>query len=114
MANRGGNSLEIAHRALAGIEVKDLPQRDVQRTNAAAHRSGQRALDGNAEIANGFDRVVRQPFLKSIECLFAGKNFIPCDLALPAIGMLHGRVEYAPRSFPNVPASAVAFNERDD
>src|SRR5215831_6657975 len=114
MPNRGRYTFEVTDRPLAGIEVEDLPQSYVQRTNAAAHGSGQRAFDGNAKITNGFHRIVREPFLECIESLFTGENFVPCDLALAAISMLDGRVENAPRSFPDVAAGAIAFDERDD
>ena len=108
------HALEIAHRAHAGVEVENLAQRDVQRANAAAHRSRQRPLDRNAEIADGFDGFVRQPLLEFVEGFFAGEDFEPRDLALAAIDQLDRGVEHAPRRLPDVAARAVALDEGND
>ncbi len=110
----GGNSFEIAHRAFTGIEIENLAQRNIQRTNATTDRSSQRALDGHAKIANGVDRIVRQPFFIGVKRLFAGEDFIPRDFALTAVGVIDRGVKNAPRSFPDITASSIALNERDD
>ena len=114
MLDRGGNSFEIDDRAFAGVKIENLAQRNVQRTDAAAYRSGERALDGHAEIANRVDSIVRQPLRKSVECFFAGEDFVPRNFALAAIGVLDCSVENPARSFPNVATSAVSFDERND
>ncbi len=53
MLHRAGHALVVLHRANAGVEIEELPQRDIKRTNSAAHRRGQRPLDGNAQVARG-------------------------------------------------------------
>ena len=108
------HAVEVAHRANAGVEVEHLAQRDVERTNAAAHRSGERAFDSDAEIAEGVDRILREPLFELPEGFFARKNFHPRDLALAAKGFFDGRVEHAARRDPDVASSAVTFDERDD
>src|SRR5713226_2848411 len=114
MPHRGGNSLVVAHRPLAGIQIEKLPQCHVQGTKAAAYWGGQWALDRYAEVANSLHSVVRQPLLKHIESLFAGKDFKPGNAPLPAVGVLYCGVEHAPRSFPDVAPGAVAFDKGND
>ena len=112
-AHRRRHAREITHRPHAGIKIQHLAQRHVQRTNAAAHRSRQRPLDRHAKIANRVHRILRQPFLELPERLFPREHFQPLDLALPAVGLLHGRIKHAPRSFPDVAPRAVALDERN-
>ena len=45
--DRRGDALEPLHRAQADVEVEDLPQRDVDRADAAADGRGERALDAD-------------------------------------------------------------------
>src|ERR1041385_2778465 len=108
------NSFEIAHRPLAGIKIENLAQRDVERADAAANRSGERPLDGHTKIADGFDGVAGQPFFVCVESFFAGENFVPGNLAFAAVSMLNGSVEHPARGFPDVASRAVPFDERDD
>ena len=109
-----GTPVEISHRANASVEIEHLAQRDVERTNAAADGSGQRAFDGDAEIADGVDRVLRQPFLELFEGFFARENFHPGDFAFAAKSFFDGCIEHAPRRLPDVAPGAVAFDERND
>ena len=48
--DRRGHAREVAHRADAGVEVELLPERHVERAEAAADRRGERALDGDQVI----------------------------------------------------------------
>ena len=114
MLHRRGDTLEIAHRAHAGVEIEDLPQRDVERANPAADRSRQRPLDRNSEIAHGLDGFVGQPLLEFVERLFSGEHFKPRDLPLPAVDQIDGGVKHAPRRLPDVPPRAVALDEGND
>ena len=50
MLHRRGDAGEILHRPQANVEVEHLPQRDVQRADAAADRRGQRAFDARRDI----------------------------------------------------------------
>ncbi len=113
IAHGRGHAGEITHRAHAGVEIEHLAQGDVQRANAAADRSGERTFDGDAEIANRVDGVLRQPFLELVISFFAGENFQPFDFAFAAVGFFDGGIEHAPRSLPDVAAGAVAFDERN-
>ena len=112
--DRRRHALEPAHRAQADVEVEHLAQRDVQRADAAADRRGQRALDRHQVLAAGRDGFVRQPGVEQVVGLLAGVDLHPVDLALAAVGLLHGGVEHAHRGAPDVRAGAVAFDERDD
>ena len=114
MLHRRRHALEPAHRAQADVQVEHLPQRDVQRADAAADRRGQRALDADEVLAERLDRLVRQPVVELLEALLAGVDFHPRDLPLAAVGLLDGGVEHADAGAPDVRAGAVAFDERDD
>ena len=104
----------ILNRANAGIEIEELAQSDVQRTDAPANRGGQRTLDADAQLAKGSDRVIGQPGLEAVHGLFAGEDFVPGDPALTVIGNFNCRIEYPDRRFPDITAGAVAFDERND
>ena len=114
MLNRGGNSFEVAHRTLTGIEIENLAQRDVERTDTAANGGGERSLDGHPKIADSVDRIIGQPLFESIEGFFAGEHFVPGDSAFTVISMVDCGVKNAARRSPDVPAGAVAFDERND
>ena len=114
MLHRAGHALVVLHRAHAGIEIENLAQCHVERANAAADRSRQRSLDGNAQIARRVHRVVRQPGVELAEGLLAGENLKPLDGALAAVGLFDRGVEDALRGLPDVAAGAVAFDEGND
>ena len=56
-----GHALEPAHRAQAHVQIEQLPQRDIERADAAADRRRQRALDRHQVVAAGRDGLIRQP-----------------------------------------------------
>ena len=114
MLHRAGHALVVLHRPHAGIEIEHLPQRHVERADAAADGRGQRSLDGDAQVARGGDRVVGQPGVELAKCLFAGEDLKPLDGALAAVGLFDRGVEDALRSLPDVAARAVALDERND
>ena len=114
MLHRAGHALVVLHRAHAGVEIENLAQRHVERTNAAADRSGQRSLDGDAQIARRVDGVVGQPVVELAIGLLAGEDLEPRDRALAAVGLFDRGVEDALRSLPDVAAGAVAFDEGND
>ena len=96
LAHRRRHARKITDRPLAGIQIQDLPQRHVQRANTSAHGSRQRPLDGHAEIPDGVDGIARQPLLEGVEGLLPGEDFEPRHPPLPAVSVLHRRVEHSP------------------
>ena len=114
MLDRARHALEIAHRAQADVEVEQLAQRDVERSDAAANRRRQRPLDPDQEFAERLDGLVGQPALELIERLLAGIDFHPGDLALAAVNFLDRVVEDVLRRAPDIGAGAVAFDKRND
>ncbi len=91
-----------------------MPQRHIQRTNAAADWRGERSLNGHAKIANSVDGIVRQPFVERLERFFPGEHFKPSHAPLAAVGLLDRRVKYAPRRLPNVTSRSITLDERND
>ena len=57
-----GTPLEVTNRTQAYVQIQLLPKSDVQGTNAAADRSGQRSFNRDDVFANRRQRIVRQPF----------------------------------------------------
>ena len=112
--DRRGHALEPAHRPQAHIQIQQLAQRHVQRTNAAADRRGERSLDRDQIVAAGGDRFVGQPGVVGLVGFLAGENLHPMNLALAAVGLLHRGVEHPHARPPDVAAGAVAFDERND
>ena len=85
MLHRRRNAFEPANRAQANVKIEHLAQRDVERANPAADRSGERALDRNEIVAKRRQRVFGEPVVIFVERLLAGVNFEPFDLALAAV-----------------------------
>src|SRR5262249_3791269 len=110
----GGNTRKIPHRPFARIQIQNLSQRHVQRTNSATDGRGQRPLDGHAKIANRLDGLVRQPLLEGVERFLAGEHLEPRYFTLSAIGTPHCRIKHAPRGLPDVPPGPIALDKRKD
>ena len=113
-AHGGGNTWEVAHRALAGVKIQKLPQRHVQRADAAANRRGKRPFNGHTKITNGVHGIVRQPFAEGLERLFTGKHLEPRHSPLPAVGLLHGRVKHPSGRFPDVTPRSISLDKRNN
>ena len=108
---RRRDALEPADRAQADVEIEDLAQRHVQRTEAPADGGGQRALDADEVLAEVGDRLIGKPVARLVEGLLTGEHLLPFDrLAV----LLSGGVENVLRGRPDVDADAVAFDEGDD
>ena len=65
--HRARHAREPADRAQADVEVEHLAQRHVQRADAAADRRGERPLDADQVLAEGVERLVRQPLAGLVE-----------------------------------------------
>ncbi len=98
MLDRRGHAFVPAHRTQADEEVEHLPQRDVQRSDAAADRRRQRTLDADEIVAERVDRFVGQPVVELLEALLARVDFHPRDLPLAAVGLLRPRHRARARS----------------
>ena len=114
MLHRRRHALEPAHRPQAHVQIQQLTKRDVERADAAADRRRQRTLDADVVLPEGVDGLVGQPGVELLEALFAGVDFLPRNLPLPAERFLDGGVQHAHAGAPDVGTGAVAFDERDD
>src|SRR5690606_23991274 len=83
------HALEVLDGAQADIQVQLLAQRNVQRTDAAANRGGQWALDGDHVVLDSFQGFVGQPDIRTIyfRRLFASEDFHPVDFALAVVSL---------------------------
>src|SRR3984885_11603205 len=111
MLHRRGHALVVLHRAHAAEEIQSLAQRHIERTDAAAHRRGERTFDRDAELADRVDGVIGPPGIDPGFGFFAGEHFIPGDAALALVGFLNGCIEHAKRRFPDVAPGSVAFDK---
>src|SRR5215469_13431157 len=111
LANGGGNAFEIPHRPHTRIQVQNLAQGDIQRTNPAPDGCGQGPLDAHAKIARRFDRIVREPLLEGFEGFLARKHFEPGHTPLPSVRFLDRGIKDAPRSLPDIPPRSISFDK---
>ena len=93
------------------IQIKQLPQRHVERADPAADRRRERAFDAHKIFAKRLDRVVREPFVKFILRGLPCENFEPRNLFLPAVCFLDRGVEYADAGRPDIRAGPIASDE---
>ena len=109
-----GESLDVLHRPPAGIEIQQLPQRHIEAADAAAHRRGERSLDGNPKIPDRLERFFGQPLTGPAEGLLAGEDFVPDDPPFAGEGAFHRRVKHSLGGLPDIPSGAVAFDIRNN
>ena len=114
MFHRRRHAFVPADRAEADEEVEHLPQRYVQRPDAAAHRRRERSLDADQVVTKGLDGIVRQPIVELLEALLTRVDLEPGDLPLAAVSLRDRGVEDAHAGTPNIRTGAVTFDERDD
>ena len=67
LLDRRGHALEVLDGAQADVEVELLAQRHVQRADAAAHRGGQRTLDGDHVVLQDLQRFLGQPDIRTVD-----------------------------------------------
>ncbi len=114
MPHRGRHTAIVAYRAQTDVQIEQLAQGNVQRTNAASDRSRERTLDPHQEFPECLGRLVWQPALEHLERFLPRVYFHPVDFALAAIGFLHRCVEHAHRRAPDIPPRAIAFYKGDN
>jgi len=79
-----GTPWKPTHRTQAHVQIENLAQRDVERTEATTDRGGQRAFDTDEVFAEFGDRVFGQPVARFVEGLFTGQHLEPLDRAARA------------------------------
>ena len=116
LLDRRGNAGEPAHRAQADVEVELLPQRHVERADAAADRRRERPLDRDHVVLQDFERLLGEPDVGAVDLgrLLAGVDLHPVDLALAAVGLGHRGVDDLDHHRRDVEARAVALDIGDD
>ncbi|MNS72178.1 hypothetical protein D3C72_1055790 [compost metagenome] len=114
--HRAGHALEPQHRAQAHVQVQLLAQGHVERTDTAAHRGGQRPLDRHHVITHGIEGFLGQPGVLVVHLggFFAGVHLHPGNLALAAVGLLHGGVDHFDHYRRDIDANPVALDIRND
>src|SRR5207253_7872927 len=89
-----GDAFEVLHWAQTNEKIEKLPERDVERTNAAPDRRRQRTFDADQIFAKGFDRVVRQPAIEFVLGRLTREHFEPCYFLFAADHSFHPRRWY--------------------
>ena len=112
--DRRGNTPIPANRTQADEQIKQLPQGDVQRSDAAADRCRERPFDADKVFAERVDGFVGQPAVRLLEAFFAGEHFHPCDFLFAAVRFRDGRIHHPDARAPDVRPGAVAFDEWND
>ena len=109
-----GDAFEVLNWPEANEKIQQLPQRNVERANAATHGRGQRSFDSDQILAERFHRVVRQPFIELVLRCLTGENFEPRDFLPAAICLFDCRIEHAHTRRPDIRPCPVSANERND
>jgi hypothetical protein len=112
--HRAGDTLEVSHGAKAHVEIELLSESDVQGADTTADGGGQGSLDTDKVLAESIKSLSRKPVTLSTESLLTSKDLKPRNLPLALVSLLDGSVEHAHGRLPNITASAVALDERDD
>src|SRR5690606_17446542 len=114
--HRAGDAGEPADLTLTDIEVQLLTQRHVQRTDTAAHRRGQGALDGDNVVLHSFQGFFREPgvLIVNLSGFLAGVDFHPGNLALATVGLLNGSVDDFHHDGRNIDTDTITFDEGND
>lgn len=110
----GGHTLEVAHGAVAHVEVELLAEGDVEGADATTKRGGEGSLDTNAVVAEGLKGSLGEPLTGLAEGLLTGEDLLPHDLALTTVSLLDGGIEDADTGVPDIRASTVTSDEGDD
>ncbi len=108
------HAAEVAHGPQAHIKIEFLPERDVQRTDAAADGRRERSLDAHKILTEGREGGFGQPATRLLKCFFAGQHFLPRDGTRAAVRFGDCGIKYAHTGAPDVGAGAVTFNKRND
>src|SRR6185295_8300889 len=113
---RAGDTFEIAYRAQADIQIELLAQRDVDGTDAPAHRRGQRAFDRDHELARRLQRLLGQPDILAVDFagFLTGKHFHPLDATLAAVSDVNCGIDHLLHHRGDVDARPVSFDVRND
>jgi len=89
-----------------------LPERDVQRADAAADGRRERSFDADQIFLERRNGVVRQPVVEFVLGGSPAKTSNQAILRFAAVGLLHRGVEHPHTGCPDVRAGAVATDER--
>src|SRR5262249_8675509 len=89
------NTIEVAYRSNASVQIEYLTERDVEASDSTAYRCCQGSFDRNHEFGDGFNRIVGQPLPKLIKSFFARKDFVPDDLAAAAVSFFDRCIKHA-------------------
>ena len=109
-----GDAFEVLNWPEANEKIQQLPQRNVERANAATHGRRQRSFDSDQILAERFHSIVRQPFIELVLRRLTGENFEPRDFLPAAIGLFDCRIEHAHTRRPDIRSCPVSANERND
>src|SRR4029079_2050869 len=86
---------EVLNWPEADKKIQQLPQRNIERANAASYRCGQWSFDSHQILTKRFHGVIRQPFIEFVLCCLPRENFKPRDLLFSAVGFFDCRIEHA-------------------
>jgi hypothetical protein len=105
---------EVPNGTQAHVQVELLSQRDVERSNSAANRSRQRALDANEVLPEGLERLVGKPVPGLLERLLAGEDLSPFDPPSTCVHFFYCGIKNAYARAPDVRTCPITLDERDD
>ena len=114
-ANPAVRKLTFTGSTPVGKELMAKCAATVKRAEAAAHRRGQRTLDRDHVLADGVQRLGREPVaVVELGGFLAGVDFHPADLALAAVGLGDRRINNIQHGRRDIDADPVALDEGND
>ena len=109
-----GDAFEVLHWPQTNEKIQQLPQRNIERANAAAHRCSQRTFDSDQILAERFHCVVWQPFIEFVLRGLAGEDLKPRDFLFPGVRFFNRSIEHTDTCRPNIRPGPVTADERND
>src|SRR5205807_8289406 len=109
-----GDTIEVLYGPQTHEKIEELPQRHVERTDAASHWRGQRTFDSHVVFAERFYCILRQPFTEFVLCCLAGEHLKPCDLFSAAVCFFDCGIEHTLTRGPDVRPGSISSDKRND
>ena len=111
--HRRGHAVEVAERALAGVQVQGLAEHDAQRAHAASGRRIEGAFQAHDILLERGHGLVGEVRAALLEGLLAGRHLQPLDAAVAVVRLFHSGIHHRLRHRHNLLADSVSLDERN-
>ena len=102
------------NRPTASVQIELLPKSNIQGPNSTANWCCQRSFNTNQMLPECFKSFRREPLSILSKRLLSGEDFLPNDLFLASVGLLHCSVKHFLWRAPNIRPCTIALNVGND